>query len=172
MRGRGQLVLAASVVVIVALVAIVLAYLQLGYAADVRAGGEYDDPAADAQRALVRAVHAAAADVPGEYAWAERSVAATAVRSDLDGRFETIEESRLDEGIARSVSENATRASDWAAEDCPGGPGREFGPCRTDGGLVLQERAGRAHVVAVAVDLRVRRERGEAEVTLAIRPTD
>ncbi len=172
MTRRGQLVLAASAVVVVALVALLAAYLQLGYAADVRTGADYDDPAADAQRALVRAVHGATADVPGNYTWEQRETAATAVRDDLRDRFETIEEARFEEGIARSIEENATRANVSAREDCPDGPGREFGPCETDGGLVLQERADRTHVVAVAVDLRVTEERGRTELTTVVRPVE
>lgn len=172
MTRRGQLVLAASAVVVVALVALLAAYLQLGYAADVRAGADYDDPAADAQRAMARAVHGAAADVPGNYTWEQRAAAATAVRDDLDDRFETIEEARLEEGIARSIEENATRAGEWADADCPDGRGREFGACVTDGGLVLQERADRTHVVAVAVDLRVTEERGRTELTTVLRPVE
>ena len=67
----------------------------------------------------------------------------------------------------RSAS-NASAATDWAATNCPGGSGRRFGPCEADRGVVVQERAGRTHVLAVAVDVTVTTERGTYAVTLVV----
>ena len=66
------------------------------------------------------------------------------------------------------VTYNASAASDWAATNCPGGPGRQFGPCEVDRGVVVQERAGRTHVLAVALDVTVTTERGTYAVTLVV----
>lgn len=40
--------------------------------------------------------------------------------------------------------------------------------CENRGGLVLQERAGETHLLAVAFDVTVVSERGEAELTVVI----
>lgn len=54
---RGQLVLAAAVVIAIALVPVVIAYLQLGYHADIEASADYEDPLANGRRLLGRAIH-------------------------------------------------------------------------------------------------------------------
>lgn len=158
MTRRAQLVILAAVLVTVALVPVVLAYLQLGYHADVRASGAEDDPTRDATGVLVRAVHDASADVPGEYQWSRRSAAVTAVRTDLAPRIETVETARVEDGIARNVAYNQSLASRWAGSNCPDGPARQFGSCEAIAGVVVQERAGRTHVLAVAVDVRTTTE--------------
>jgi len=169
--GRGQLVVVAAVVVAVALVPMVLAYLQLGYHADVRAGSDTTDPTADATGALTRALHGVAAGVPGEYAWHQRSDAIDAVRADLAPRIETIERARIEGGTARSITYNDTRAQRWRGEDCPAGPGRAFGPCRATRGIVVQERANRTHVLGIAVDIRVTSDRGRTSATVLVPTT-
>jgi hypothetical protein len=65
------------------------------------------------------------------------------------------------------VTENETAA---AAVACPGGPGRVFGACERDGGLVVQERAGETVVVAAAYDVRVTASGGTTAFTRVIRP--
>ncbi|WP_224447668.1 DUF7261 family protein [Haloprofundus salilacus] len=47
-----------------------------------------------------------------------------------------------------------TAGTQWAETNCPRGPNREFGPCESFGGVVVQERAGDAVVVAVSLDVR------------------
>lgn len=167
-RERGQFVLVAAVVVAVALVPIVLAYLQLGYHADVRASGDYDDPTADATGTLTRAVATATADVPANYDWSERGAAVTTVRDRLDSRIEHVEQARIEAGTARSVTYNQTAAAAWAASSCPDGPGRAFGPCEAIDGVVVQERAGETHVLGIAVDLVVTTQRGRTVATVEI----
>jgi len=165
---RGQLVLVAAVVVAVALIPIVVAYLQLGYHADVRAGGDYDDPTGDATRTLTRALATASADVPAAHGWTDRDDAATTVRDRLEPRIEHVERARLDAGTARSLSYNATEAQRWAASSCPSGDGRSFGRCVAIDGVVVQERADRTHVLGVAVDLTVTSERGRTMATVRV----
>jgi len=69
---------------------------------------------------------------------------------------------------AVTVSPNATRAGAWATKNCPGGPARKFGPCERDGGLVVQERAGRTHVLAFAVDVTVTTDDTERATTMVL----
>ncbi|PSP93413.1 hypothetical protein BRC91_09920 [Halobacteriales archaeon QS_4_62_28] len=170
-RRRGQLVLVAAVVIAVALIPMVLAYLQLGYHADVRAGSDTVDPTADATGTLTRALHSVAASVPAEYDWSRRSDAIDTVRSDLAPRIETIERARIEAGTARSITYNRTRAQRWMNGDCPDGPGRAFGPCRATRGIVVQERDNRTQVLGIAVDIRVTSDRGRTTATVLVPTT-
>lgn len=168
MKGRGQLVLIASVVIAVALVPMAFAYLQLGYDADVEQSVDVTDPEGDAHRVLVRAVHNASSEVPAQYGWTNRSTAVDSVKSTLEPRFETVATELIEEGIVRNVTYNDSAATAWATVNCPGGPGRQFGPCEADRGVVVQERANRTHVLRVAVDLETTTERRESSVTWVI----
>lgn len=151
-RTRAQLVLVAAVVMTAALVPLALAYLQLGYGASVPVD---DDPVRDATDTLGRALVDAADGVPDSYAWSDRQGAVDTLRQRLRPTLSTLNRSRLDDDTALAVTYNASRANAWASANCPGGAGRAFGPCRADRGVVVQERAGRTHVLAVAVDVRV-----------------
>lgn len=166
-RDRAQLVLAAAAVVAVALTPTVVAYLQLGYHADVRASGEYDAPLGNAERVLERAVHGAGTNATG-VPWNERDVAAERTRADLAGPIETLEASRVAAGTAYAVAYNDTAAERWATANCPGGPGRRFGDCRAVDGVVVQERTGETHVLAVAFDVRATTERGSRAMTVTV----
>jgi hypothetical protein len=164
---RGQFVLLAGVVVALALVAMLTAYLQLGYAADVRTT-DTDRTVVDGRAFLERATHAAARSVRGEYAWGERGQAVTALLGRLDPRLAELEQSRVNEGIVYRTGYNQTVAARWARAACPGGgPGsdRDFGPCEADRGVVVQERARRTLVLAVAYDLRVTTEEARTAST-------
>lgn len=165
MSERAQLVLIASVVITVAIIPIAFAYLQLGYDGDVEATATVEDPEGDAHRVLVRAVHNASNGIPGQYAWTNRTDAVDAVRSNLEPRIESVETGLVDQGIARNVSYNRSAASAWAGADCPSGPDRQFGDCEADRGVVVQERAGRSHVLRVALDLETTTDRRESSVT-------
>lgn len=167
---RGQLVLVTAAVIAAALAPALLAYLQLGYHADVDATADFEDPTANAVRVLDRATFEAGDTVAGEYAWSERDRAAERVRELLRPRVDRLEASRVADGTAVLVSYNASAAAEWAADSCPGGDGRAFGPCRVDDGVVVQERAGETTLVAVAFDVRVVRETGETRVTVVAEP--
>lgn len=170
MNRRGQLVLVAATVIAVGLVPLLTAYLQLGYAADIRTTADDPSPTGDAVGALEGAVHDAAVGVPANYGWSQRSQAVDAVRSRLAPRIDTVETAFVERGIARSVAYNDTVASDVAGSACPGGSGRAFGPCVADRGVVVQDRDGDTHVIAVAFDVTSTTERGQSRVTVAIRP--
>lgn len=167
-RERAQLVLAAAAVVAVALAPVVVAYLQLGYHDDVRAGTDYDAPAENAQRVLDRAVHESVAGIPSEYDWTEREDAVTEIRDRLEPRLGELESARVEEGTAYQVAYNASVAVEWAAENCPSGPNRQFGGCEAVDGVVVQDRVGETHVLAVAFDLRVTTERGWIRETVVV----
>lgn len=166
MRERGQMVLAAAAVVAVALAPMVLAYLQLGYHADVTASDEYDDVEGNAVRVLERATHEASVGIPTNYSWGEHNDAVSYMRDRLRPRLRTLERSRLNAGTAILVSYNESAAREWAREHCPNGEGREFGPCVAREGVVVQSRVGETHPLAVAYDVRVVTDRGETTMTV------
>lgn len=165
---RGQLVLVAAVLIVVALVPIAFAYLQLGYNADIEASGDYADPLANADRFLSRAVHEAGANISTHYVWNHRSSAVTAVHDRLQSRIFVLERSQITEGIAYRVSYNDSAAVAWTITHCPSGPARQFGPCEIDRSVIIQERAGETHVLAVAFDVTITTERGRIEATVII----
>lgn len=158
---RGQLVLAAAALVAVALIPVVAAYLQLGGAV-----AAHDPtavrPGTHADEALSRSVDRTLPGLPASYAWTERDDAVSAFRDALEPRLDALRESRLADGTAYVVSYDAERASAWAADSCPGGPDRQFGPCRTRGGVVVQSRDGRTHIVAAAFQVRIVGPDGDA----------
>ncbi|WP_324663312.1 DUF7261 family protein [Haloarcula sediminis] len=165
---RGQLVLVAAVLVAVALAPVVLAYLQLGYHDDVRAAGAVDDPTGDTVRVLDRAVTRESDSVPRTYAWAERSGAVTALRDGLEPVRSRLRTAEMARGTVTEIRYNATAARAWQSANCPEGPGREFGVCRTDRGVVVQERVGRTHVLAVGFDVTTTSEERQTAVTVVV----
>ncbi|WP_227260813.1 DUF7261 family protein [Salarchaeum japonicum] len=162
---RGQLVLVAAAVVALALVPVVAAYLQLGYAPGSGTAAE-PRPGADAERLLSRAV--ARAPVLADYDWTNRADAVAAVRGALAPRLDALRTARLTGGTAAVVAYAPGVADSWAAARCPSGPNRQFGACRADGGVVVQERDGRTHLVAVAVAVRVVSDGRTATLTLVV----
>lgn len=161
---RGQLVLVAAGVVAVALVPMVLAYLQLGYDADVRAGGDLAAPTENAERLLSRAVHDAAVnDGRSLDAAVERT------RSDLAPWLDRLRSSRVADGVTYRVTYDDRAARAWADRACPGGDGRVFGPCRVRDGVVVQQRVGDVHTVAVALEVIVVTGDGETRLTTVMR---
>lgn len=166
---RGQLVLIAALALVVALVPLVFAYLQLGYHGDVRSAQSVDT--AQVERTLDRSLHDAVSRTDGQYSWSRRGEAVAAVRTDLDDTVADVERSALSDGVVYDVSYNQTRAARWASRQCPAGPARQFGPCEAVQGVVVQERLGRTHVLAVAVDVRATAETTETRrrFVLAVR---
>jgi len=156
---RGQLVLVAALALALVLVSLGIAYLQLGYHDDIDAGS--DDPAHQLEGTLEEVVHDAAVDIPGTYSWSERDDAATSIRAEVDPVRKTLETMRLSDGHAYTVDINQTRASQWATQNCPHGPDREFGDCIAIDGVILQERNDRTHVLGAAFDLEITTPAGE-----------
>lgn len=165
--GRGQLVLLAAVALAIALVPLVLAYLQLGYQDDIHATAE-PVPAAQAETALDRGLQDAASGIPTDYAWNNRSAAVGAVRSRLAPTLAAVSTAGLGRGIAADVAYNGTRAASWAGDHCPGGPDRSFGTCTADRGVVVQERGDRTHVLAAAFDVRLTTPDGELRLSTTV----
>lgn len=168
MERRGQIVLVAAIFIAVALVPIVFAYLQLGYVGDVEASGEHTAPVMNAERLLGHAVHEAGTNASAEYEWNRRDDAVIEVRDRLQAGIGALERSRIAEGGVYHVSYNDSAAAAWSTTHCPSGPARQFGPCETDRGVVVQERAGETHVLAVAFDVTSTTERGQIEATMLI----
>jgi hypothetical protein len=164
---RGQLVFLAGVVVALALVAMLVGYLQLGYHGDVTAAST-DRPVRDSTAFLDRATHESARSVRGSYTWDDRGAAVTATRESLDPRLDTLERARVSEGVVSRVAFNVTAASEWAGSHCPTGPGREFTSCSVDRGVVVQGRDGRTLVLAVGYDLTVTTEEGTTRLTTVV----
>ncbi|MGQ4554560.1 DUF7261 family protein [Halobellus sp. GM3] len=155
-RDRGQLVLVAAAVVAVAFLSMTLAYAQLGYDADRRGAGAVDVASLSTlDGELSAAFRAAVRDVEGDYRWSERARATADVRSSLEDAADRLERAHADESRSLTVTFDEAAATEWARERCPGGDGRDFGPCRASGGVVIQERAGETTVVAAAFRIRI-----------------
>lgn len=165
-RRRAQFVLLAAAVVAVALVPVLGAYLQLGYAGDVRATGAYDRSLEAADRALERGLRRAARDVPRRYGWTSRHHARTAVQARFAETMGAVETTGVRETWSLALAPEAAR--DWAVRQCPRGPDREFGRCVARDGLVVQNRSGRTHVLAAAVRVRVASARERTVAVLIV----
>lgn len=165
-RRRGQMVLLAAAIAAVALVPMALAYLQLGAHPDVAAAAETDDVDVATVRALDRAVANASAGVSGAYDWADRSTAMRAFDAALAGDVRAVERSRLRDTVAIVVSHNGSAATAWAGRNCSEGPNRQFGDCAVYDGVIVQNRAGEVHVLAVAFDVHVTEPRGTTDLTV------
>jgi len=161
---RGQLVLVAAAVAALALVPVVAAYLQFGYAPAVADADA--DHASRVSRALDRLADDAAERATGAD-WRDRERAVEDLRESLAPRLRTVERARLGDGIAANVS-YSTAGADGVA--CPGGSGRSFGACENVGGVVVQERAGETVVVAVAFEVRVTTPSGTVRFERVVRP--
>jgi len=163
---RGQLVLVAAAVVAIGLAPILLAYLQLGYHPDVASQPEVSG--GTAVEYLDRSVHSAAAETAGEYGWRDRSAMATAVRDRIDDDVDTLETTRVDDGVTALVSYNGTAAHAWQERNCVRGAGKRFGDCTVDDGIVMQERAGEAVLLAVAFDVQVVGPNADTDLTVVV----
>lgn len=162
------MVIAIAVVVTVALVPIAAAYLQLGSLA-IDDSVDRSTDAAAVTRALAQSVAGATSEVDGEYQWSERDAAVESVHNWLDPRLEGLE-TRHDPGTqAVTISYNQTLAESVAADECPSGNGRSFGPCTASRGVVIQERDDEAVIVAVAFDVRSTTADGTRSISRAYR---
>ena len=148
---RGQLVLVAAGLIAVALVTLAVAYAQLGYAPD-RAGveGGLDDRTLGE---IELAVFEVAADRHGRYVAGEEETARAETLTALDAEFDGLASARHVDRISLQIETDESAAERWTDRNCPGGEGRAFGNCTAADGIVLQERAGSLHVLAVALDV-------------------
>lgn len=79
-----------------------------------------------------------------------------------------LETSRLEQGVAYDFPNNESAAGDWATANCEPSDGKRFGDCEVDGGVAMQERAGEAVLLTVALDVRVVGPDGEIEFTVVV----
>jgi hypothetical protein len=163
---RGQLVLVAALALAVGLVALSVASLQLGYHEDIEAPSQ--DPPGQLYSALDRAVHNETAEIPATYDWSERDQAVATIEGNLSETIQRLETSRLADGHAYRIERNATDATRWAADNCPTGPNRQFGRCTARNGIVLQDRNGATHVLAIAFDIEITTPEGTTNGTIRI----
>ncbi len=164
---RGQVVLLAALALAVALIPLVVAYLQLGYHGDT--DRQFTTASVtDTELALDRAVHNATGGLASEYDWSEREEAIERLKDRLEPAVRELERSRLADRVAHGISYNETHATSVVGDVCEGGSDRQFGPCESRDGVVVQERADRTHVLAVAFDITVTTPDGESQLTTAI----
>lgn len=164
---RGQLVLSAATVIVVAVVAVLFASLQLGYHPDLQDSNvDWDTTNAT----LDRTVHAVAAETAGDYSWRQRAQMADTVSSRVDERIAPLETKDLDSDVVREVGVATDRADAIGSDRCPSGSGRRFGSCVAIDGVVLQERAGEAVVLAVAfeIDIAGPDHRGSGQLVVTV----
>lgn len=165
---RGQAVLLAAFVLAVALLPIIAAYLQVGYGGESAVAVD-EDRQREARHLLERAVQEQASAVDGRYRWRQRDAAVERLRAALEPTARQLPRSRLDEGVVQQFSYNQSHAARWAGDRCPSGPNRQFGRCDTFDGVVVQDRAGRTHILAVAVDISLTTPNGNSTLTTVIR---
>lgn len=168
-RARAQLVLVAAIALAIALVPAVLAYMQLGYHEDIRAGSNVNTEE-QVERALSQSIHNATGGMAATYAWSEYGDAASTLHDRLEPTLQTINRSGLDAGTVTQVTYNRTRAARWASTNCPGGPDRQFGSCEAESGVIVQERAGRTHVIGAAFDVRISSPETDVRLTTVVEP--
>lgn len=168
-RRRGQFVLLAAAVVVTALVPMLLAYAQLGYAGDAAATPDARTTLSDAERSLERSVGDATTALSNRTDAGRHRFLAGRVGDRLAPARERVEASGTDRGHVVTVARNTTAATRWAERACPGGEARAFGDCVVTDGVVTQTRADTTALVAVAVDVRVRGPDGTLGATFVIR---
>ncbi|RLM59900.1 hypothetical protein DVK02_02825 [Halobellus sp. Atlit-31R] len=168
------MVLVAAAVVAVALLSMTLAYAQLGYDADRTTAGAVDVASlAEIDRSLTASFRAAVRDAQSEPArgarWRDRQAVADRIWTAVDADAGRLEAAHAAEERALTVTADDAAAAAWADERCPGGRGREFGPCRAVDGVVVQERAGETAVVAAVVRVRIVSPAESTTATLVLR---
>jgi hypothetical protein len=160
------MVLLAAALAALALIPLVVAYLQLGAHPDVAARTEPDHDTERVVQSLSRAVENASLAVSGEYGSANRSRALARFDRALGPDVSRIEQSSLNESVVIAVSQNTSAARVWADTSCPSGENRQFGGCRVENGVVVQDRVGSVHVLAVALDVRISGPDGTTAATV------
>lgn len=164
MRGRGQLVVLAGAVVAVALIPVLVAALQLGGGA---VSGATEAGIGSVDRVLESAV-ADAAPTTLAYPWRDRETATTELQDVLASTL-----SQIEAGVGArvvTVTYDGAKARTLATTACPAGENRQFGSCAAVDGVVVQDRDGTTHVVAVAFRVTVVSADGRTAVTLVVRP--
>lgn len=155
---RGQIVLVAAAVVAVALLSMTLAYAQLGYDADRRGAGASVAPVSEIDRSLTGSLRTAAREArhrTDDHSWRDHESVARRVTESLRSDIDRLERAHAAERRSVSIELQETAATQWARSRCPAGRGRDFGPCRTIAGIVLQKRASETVVVAAAFRIRI-----------------
>lgn len=156
---RAQVVLVAAAIVAVAFLSMTLAYAQLGYDGDRTGTGAVDVVSlADVDRSVESSFRVAVreeARSDRDAAWRDRDTVVRRIRAAVETDLDRLEGSYAEGDRSLVVSVDPAAASAWSDANCPGGPGRSFGPCRSIDGVVVQERAGVTTPVAAVFEVRV-----------------
>jgi hypothetical protein len=165
---RGQVVLMAAGVAAVALLAMVVAFAQLGLSAT----ASPPDPVLDLDAvsdSLRVTTTAHVFDNAGQFRWSERSTAVSALQDQLRPDIKRLERTTMANGRGISIKMNATVPQQLHLT-CPEGTDKQFGNCLIVDGVVIQERAGETTVIAVSYDIEVISpvERSYARVVIRI----
>lgn len=163
---RGQMILAAGSLIVIALIAILLAILQLGYEPAASTADEYTPP--EETRRVIEEALLEAEPSARAYAWTNRSVAAEEVRGIITDRLIDLE--RTEATSVRRVEFAPDVAAEGLADICPKGPGNRFGPCAAIDGIVLQERGEVTHLVGVVLRITIEHRDGTATMTIIVQP--
>ena len=155
---RGQIVLVAAAVVAVALLSMTLAYAQLGYDADRTGAGATVASVSEIDRSLTGSLRTAAREArhrADDRSWRDHRSVADGVRESIQTDIDRLERAHAAESRSLAIEFRDAAATQWARSRCPDSRGRDFGPCRAIGGIVLQERAGETTVVAAAFRIQI-----------------
>lgn len=160
------MILAAGALIVIALIATLLAILQLGYQPSEPTAERYTPPGET--RRVIEETLVEAEPTARDYAWTNRSAAAEEVRGIVMDRLHALE--RTDATAVRHVEFAPDVAADVLSHICPRGPGKRFGPCAAIDGIVLQDRGDTTHLVGVVLRITVRHTDGSATITIVVRP--
>lgn len=156
---RAQVVLVAAAVVAVAFLSMTLAYAQLGYDGDQTGTGAVDVVSVgDIERSVEGSFRAAVREQSATNrgrSWRERDAVVQRIRAAVGTDLDRLEGRYAEGDRSLVVSFDDAAASNWSEANCPGGPGRSFGPCRSIDGVVVQERVGATTPVAAAFRMRI-----------------
>lgn len=161
------MVIVAGAVVAVALIAVLGAVLQLGYHPGHDDGDGLTPP--EETRRVVTEVLDTEEETVRESAWEDRQEAVAALQIALEERFQVLERTPIES--IRRVRFAPEMAAERLAELCPRGPGQQFGPCVAIDGVIVQDRGGSTHLVAVVLRVTVTTDESESVVTIVVRPT-
>jgi len=161
MTDRAQLVVLAGAVVAVALVPVLVAGLQVGATA-------VDQPrtatVADTRRGVATALDRHAHRTR-DYRWGRRAAAVDRLQAAIAPAL-----ARLAAPTDGTVQRLEYAPAAAATVDCPAGPARRFGVCAVVDGVVVQNRGGVVHVVAVAVRVTIVGPEGRVTATVVVCP--
>lgn len=160
--GRGQLVVVTGAIVAIAFVPILVATVQVSEPPPPQST---DTPFREAEHLLETAV-AHLPVVATRFSWTDRWNATDHIRDRLAPTLERLRTS--DSTGLQSIDFASITATTVAERTCPSGPNQAFGGCHAIDGIVVQNRSGSTHLVAVAVRVTITGPAGHQAVNIVI----